>query len=136
MVRPEKVDATKVDILVPCALGNVVTTANLDHLQCKVIAGGASNILPDIEMGSRLHERGIVYVPHIVIDSGELMQADFERLGRSKALLGAAIGEIYHRTLNLLETAREAKEAPVQTVLRLAQNRMERVSSIGRRRSI
>ncbi|MFH0902500.1 MAG: Glu/Leu/Phe/Val dehydrogenase dimerization domain-containing protein [Pseudomonadota bacterium] len=132
MVRPEEVVATKCDILVPCALGNVVTVETAARLRCRAVAGGASNIIPDIETADALHQAGVVYTPHYIIDSGELLQADAELTGRSLELVERTVAEIYPRTLAVLETARDAKESPVRTTIRMANNRISAINSIGR----
>ncbi|MBF0501186.1 MAG: Glu/Leu/Phe/Val dehydrogenase [Candidatus Riflebacteria bacterium] len=136
MVRPEEVVDTKCDLIVPCALGNLVNSQTVERLKCRAIAGGASNIIPDMETGELLHKHNILYTPHFLIDSGEVIQADYELKKRSRTLLQSAIGEIYGRTLELLESARENREPPVKTALRLATERFANIGSIGRRISI
>ncbi|NLI78385.1 MAG: Glu/Leu/Phe/Val dehydrogenase [Candidatus Riflebacteria bacterium] len=136
MVRPEEVKTTRCDILVPCALGNLVDRNGVERLRCKVIAGGASNIFPDVETGDLVHKAGIIYTPHVVIDAGELIQADHELKNLSKTLLERAVAEIYARTVTLLETAREAKEAPLRTAMRLAWDRLTAIGRIGQRHSL
>ncbi|HNV70230.1 MAG TPA: Glu/Leu/Phe/Val dehydrogenase dimerization domain-containing protein [Candidatus Ozemobacteraceae bacterium] len=134
MIRPEEVLGTKCDMLVPCALGNLIDAGSIDRLRCKAVAGGASNIIPDLATGDELHKRGITYVPHFVMDAGKLIQADHELKKLSKPLLDSAVGEIYTRTVHLLETAREAKEAPVRTAVKLAWNRLSAIGQIGQRK--
>lgn len=133
MIRPEEVVDTKCDILIPCALGYLVTQKNADRVRAKIIAGGASNILPDVETADLLHKKGVLYVPHMLIDAGELMQADYELMGRSLSLLKTAIGEIYRRTLSLLEEARDRKEPPLRLALKAASDRLTTIGNIGRR---
>lgn len=136
MIRPDEVANTKADILVPCSLGRLVDSKNVGRFRVKGIAGGGSNVIPDLETGDQLAKRGILYVPHFVINSGELIQADYELKGLSAELLQKAIQEIYPRTLNLLERAKEDKEAPVRTALKVACDRMEKITNIGRRRKL
>ncbi|NLI78389.1 MAG: Glu/Leu/Phe/Val dehydrogenase [Candidatus Riflebacteria bacterium] len=136
MLRPDEVRGAKCDIIVPCALGNLVDHRTIDQLRCKVIAGGASNILPDVEAGDLLLKRGIVYTPHFLIDAGELIQADHELKKLSTALLQSAVGEIYHRTVALLEAAREAKEAPLRAAMRMAWDRLTAMGRIGHRETL
>ncbi|MBF0406607.1 MAG: Glu/Leu/Phe/Val dehydrogenase [Candidatus Riflebacteria bacterium] len=132
MIQPGEIIDKKCDLIIPCALGNLITESNIERLKCKIIAGGASNILPDANVGDMLFKKGIVYTPHFIIDSGELIQADYEIKKRPKSLLGGAIQEIYGRTINLLEMASDKKEAPIRTALRFAGQRLTKVAGIGK----
>ena len=133
MVQPGDVLSTKCDILVPCALGNIVTGSNVSTARCRAIAGGASNVIPDVETADLLHKVGVLYVPHFVIDAGELIQADAERNGWSLELMRAQVDEIYGRTLDVLEASRDAKEAPTRTAVALAEQRISTMSRLGYR---
>ncbi|MBF0547952.1 MAG: hypothetical protein HQM08_26180 [Candidatus Riflebacteria bacterium] len=133
MAQPNEAIYQKCDIAIPCAFGNFVTQNTVENIKCRIIAGGASNIIPDVETGDLLHKKGIIYTPHFVIDSGELIQADYELKKRSVELLKAAVAEIYGRTLAILETAKEQKEAPIRTALRMGSERLTNIGNIGRR---
>ena len=135
MVHPREVLGAKCDVLIPCAVGNIITRDTVEGVRAKIIAGGASNILPDFETADVLHQRGVLYAPHFVIDAGELMQADCERRRWSFELLQAKLGEIYGRTLELLEAAREAKKPPVRLSVERAEQRIAMMCKLRRPRS-
>ena len=101
--------------------------------RCRAIAGGASNVIPDVETADLLHKVGVLYVPHFVIDAGELIQADAERNGWSLELTRAQVDEIHGRTLDVLEASRDAKEAPTRTAVALAEQRISTMSRLGYR---
>ncbi|MBF0409898.1 MAG: Glu/Leu/Phe/Val dehydrogenase [Candidatus Riflebacteria bacterium] len=132
MIQPGEIIDKKCDLIIPCAMGNLVTESNVDRLKCRIIAGGASNILPNADVADMLHKKGVIYTPHFIIDSGELIQADYEIKKRPKSLLGGAIQEIYSRTISLLEMSVERKEAPTRTALRLAGERLTKIAGIGK----
>jgi glutamate dehydrogenase (NAD(P)+) len=66
-----------VDILIPAALENQITTANAPKIRAKIIVEGANGpTTPDAN--NLLHERGIFVVPDILANSGGVTASYFE----------------------------------------------------------
>jgi leucine dehydrogenase len=105
------------DVFAPCALGGILHDLTLGRLRCRVVAGGANNVLVRSLHGERLHERGVLYAPDFAINSGALIRgALFHLEGRRESVedIGARIGE----TLGgILARARERQLAPVRVAL-------------------
>ncbi|PIZ51088.1 hypothetical protein COY27_04810 [Candidatus Woesearchaeota archaeon CG_4_10_14_0_2_um_filter_33_13] len=78
-ILPQKILSEEVDILSPCAFGSVITFNNIKELKCKVIAGGANNILEDESLDKELNNLGITFVPDFVINCAGFLQALIER---------------------------------------------------------
>ncbi|MDA2919261.1 hypothetical protein MYX76_07205 [Desulfobacterota bacterium AH_259_B03_O07] len=72
LVSPNDIDM-KVDYLVPCTAGTLVTRDNFSDLKASVICGAANNQLEEDNLADRLHERGILYVPDFIANSGGLL---------------------------------------------------------------
>jgi leucine dehydrogenase len=70
IVPPAELLALACDVLAPCALGNVVSDETLPSLRCRVIAGGANNVLSKPEHAQTLAERGILYAPDYCVNAG------------------------------------------------------------------
>ena len=83
VVSPRDIVFTDVDVLAPCALGNVLTSATIPKLKAKVIGGAANNQLATEDDGERLRERGILYAPDYVINAGGIISVAHEYLGDS-----------------------------------------------------
>ena len=66
--------AADVDVLAPCALGGAITDDNVDTIRATVICGAANNQLEHDGLDARLLERGIVYCPDFVVNSGGVIQ--------------------------------------------------------------
>lgn len=81
-VDPEAVIDTPADIYAPCALGGVINDRAIEHLQAKIVAGGANNQLESPHHGDALRARGILYAPDYVINGGGMIQLAMERLHR------------------------------------------------------
>ena len=73
IVPPEAIIAQDVDVFCPCALGGTISNQALEHLQARIVAGGANNQLATPELGKRLFERGILYAPDYVANAGGIV---------------------------------------------------------------
>ena len=90
-----------VDIFAPCAGGEVVTTANLDQLQFKVICGAANNQLQREELGAALQSKGIVYCPDYIANMGGVCAIQFLEIEKmSDEAAKTRIGETVRRRLD------------------------------------
>src|SRR5690625_4967566 len=69
-VAPDEIYSVQCDIYSPCALGGTINDDTLQVLKAKVIAGSANNQLLEDRHGDILHEKGIIYAPDYVINSG------------------------------------------------------------------
>ena len=102
-VAPEDVIGTECDVYAPCAVGGTITAETVEQLRCSVVAGAANNQLAAPELADRLHERGILYAPDYVINSGgvlhgtglELLGWDQARLDEALRGLGDTLHELY-----------------------------------------
>ncbi len=82
-VSPRDILFHDVDILAPCALGNVLNSETIPRIRAKVIAGAANNQLATELDGQRLAERGILFAPDYVINAGGVISVAREYLGHS-----------------------------------------------------
>ena len=71
------------DILAPCALGNVLTSATIPKIKAQVIAGAANNQLSTQDDGARLSKRNILFAPDYVINAGGIINVSHEYHGNS-----------------------------------------------------
>jgi leucine dehydrogenase len=82
-VAPTQLLFADVDVLAPCALGNVLTSVTIPKLKAKIVAGAANNQLANPGDGARLTARGILYAPDYVINAGGIISVAREYLGVS-----------------------------------------------------
>lgn len=69
-VSPDKILEVECDVLAPCALGGVINQNMIPKLKCRAIAGAANNQLLKPTDADHLLERGILYAPDFVVNSG------------------------------------------------------------------
>jgi leucine dehydrogenase len=83
VVPPLDILFTDVDVLAPCALGNVLDAQTIPRIKASLVAGAANNQLSTPEDGQRLADRGILYAPDYVINAGGVISVAHEYLGES-----------------------------------------------------
>ncbi|MFJ8963578.1 Glu/Leu/Phe/Val dehydrogenase dimerization domain-containing protein [Lentzea sp. NPDC102401] len=69
-VHPDEAYEVKADVLIPAAVGGVLSPETVRHLDVKLIVGPANNQLTDDDVTDLLDERGIVWVPDHVASAG------------------------------------------------------------------
>ncbi|GAA0443769.1 branched-chain amino acid dehydrogenase [Lentibacillus halophilus] len=77
-VAPNDIYSVDCDIYAPCALGAVINDETIPQLTAKAIAGSANNQLKSDEHGEMIHEKGIVFAPDYVINSGGVINVSDE----------------------------------------------------------
>ena len=60
----------EVDVFAPCAVGAVLNSDTIPLLNCRAVAGAANNQLLEPADADRLNERGILFAPDYVVNSG------------------------------------------------------------------
>jgi valine dehydrogenase (NAD+) len=125
--------ASATDIFSPCALGGAISDHTLALLTARIICGGANNQLAHPGIEKLLADRGIVYAPDYVVNSGGVIQVADELAGFSFERAQARAGQIFDTTKKILAIADEEGVPPVVAADRLAERRM---SEVGRLRGI
>ena len=130
--EPDAIYGQEVDVYAPCALGATVNDRTLPQFKCKVIAGGANNILQEPRHGRELLERGIAYAPDYVINSGGVINVSFELLpgGYDEKKSTLKVEGIYDTLKRILSIAREKEITTAEAADHLA----EEILDEGRRR--
>jgi leucine dehydrogenase len=87
VVAADELLSLEADVLSPCALGAIFTEQSIATLRVPIVAGGANNQLATPEDGRRLHQRGILYAPDYVTNSGGIINVCTEYLADGDASL-------------------------------------------------
>ena len=108
VVPPSEVLFADVDVLAPCALGNILTSSTIPNIKAKVIAGAANNQLSTPADGLRLAQRDVLYAPDYVINAGGIISVAHEYYGdASEDDVRADVGRIKDRLADLFRQAAE-----------------------------
>lgn len=130
ILDPKEILKTPCDVLAPCALGAIINNETLPYLQCKIIAGAANNQLESFKHGVQLHDRGILYAPDYVINSGGLINVFVELEGYSYERASEKTAQVYNNTKSIFALAKEKSIPSHQAALEFAENRIKLVSEI------
>ena len=122
-----------IDVYAPCALGGALDDDTVPKLRASVVVGAANNQLAHPGIEKLLADRGILYAPDYLVNSGGVIQVadeihgfDFERAKRRAT-------RIFDITKDILRTADTEAVSPAVAADRLAERRM---AECGRLRSI
>ncbi len=106
-----------VDVLVPAALGGLLTAATVPGLRCAAIAGPANNQLDEPATARLLHERGILWAPDVVVSAGGLIHATaVELLHETPEQVTARLHDIGTTLTRILQRAAAAATTPATVV--------------------
>lgn len=124
-VDPDDIYSVDCDIYAPCALGATINDDTLKVLKAKVIAGSANNQLKTPKHGEILHERGIVYAPDYVINSGGVINVSDELIGYNESRALKKVEGIYDILLNVFDISKKENISTAVAADRMAENRMQ-----------
>ena len=121
------------DILSPCAIGGILNKDTIPRLHCTAVAGAANNQLLTQQDGAELMQRGILYAPDFVINSGGIINVacELEPEGYDPCLAREKVATIYDTLLNVFEVS-ERRNIPTSVASdELAKHKLQ--YGIGRR---
>jgi glutamate dehydrogenase/leucine dehydrogenase len=73
VAAPGQLLNSEADILVPAAMGGILTPQTVPALRCRAIVGPANNQLADDTVGDELHAHGITWAPDPVVSAGGIV---------------------------------------------------------------
>src|SRR5436190_17505387 len=118
------------DVYAPCALGGALSDEVVAILVAQIVCGAANNQLAHPGIEKQLEERGVVYAPDYVVNSGGLIQVADEIEGYSEPRARAKATTIFDTTLQIFELAAEEGVPPVVAADRLAERRMTEIGRL------
>lgn len=114
---------TQCDILSPCAVGNVINQYNVSKLRCKVVCGGANNMVNGYKAINYMHKKGIIYIPDYVSNAGGTISTMLTLMNKQDDIEDA-VYSIYENTKNILENSRKENKPPLVIANKIAEERM------------
>jgi glutamate dehydrogenase/leucine dehydrogenase len=125
---PEQCLTADVDVLVPAALGGLLTPATVPALRCAAIAGPANNQLDAPATATLLHERGILWAPDYVVGAGGVIHAIAVELhGETSDAAARRVERIGDTLAGILARAAETGRSPAD----VARDRAAQVRAAG-----
>jgi glutamate dehydrogenase/leucine dehydrogenase len=122
---PGDVLTADADVLIPAALGGVLTSDIVPHLRCSAIVGPANNQLAEPDVADLLHKRGIIWVPDYVASAGGVIYAlSVELQHQTHASALARIQAIEETVTQILDVTQQTGQAPAYAAQELVRRRL------------
>ncbi|MFT4736229.1 MAG: leucine dehydrogenase [Cyclobacteriaceae bacterium] len=132
VVEANDVYTSDMDIYAPCALGATLNDQTIPLLNCAIVAGGANNQLEEeTRHGNQLKDRGILYAPDFLINSGGITNVYYEQQGNyNREKVMAQTETIYEVLTQVINHAAHEGITTHQSALALALKRIEAIGKI------
>ncbi|WP_172369481.1 amino acid dehydrogenase [Sporosarcina jiandibaonis] len=124
IVASEDIYSQEADVFVPCAFGGVINDNTINQFKVKAIAGSANNQLLHESHGKKLQEKGILYAPDYIINSGGLIQVADELYGVNHERVLAKTKHIYDAILEVYKLAEADGVCTMESANRMCEKRM------------
>lgn len=124
-VDPAEALFTDADVLVPAALGAILTSESVPRLRCSAIVGPANNQLSHDGVAGLLAERGIVWAPDFIVNAGGVVFGVEVGLdGKSPEQAMNDVRGIGDRLSSVFARARQTSTTPLNVALEDARSRI------------
>ncbi|MFJ9777448.1 Glu/Leu/Phe/Val dehydrogenase dimerization domain-containing protein [Kitasatospora sp. NPDC101157] len=123
----------KLDVYAPCALGGALTdpvVAALGEFGTSIVCGAANNQLAHPGVEKDLADRGILYAPDYLVNSGGVIQVADEIDGFNFERAKNKATKIFDTTLEIFTRAAADGIPPAVAADRLAEKRMREISAL------
>ena len=126
VVSIDEIYDVECDVYAPCAIGQTVNPKTLPRLKCDIIAGAANNVLSDPSVYTSIEEKGILYCPDFVINSGGVISVGAEYIegGWNEEWVTEKVKAIYHTCHRVLDESEKRKKFPETVSIELARERI------------
>jgi leucine dehydrogenase len=122
---PDSALTADVDVLVPAALGGLLTPQSVANLRCGAIVGPANNQLSDDGVADILAERGILWAPDFVVNAGGVIYGsaiEFDGCQKDEAV--ARVKAVGTTLEAIFEAAQDGSITPLAAARNVAHERL------------
>ncbi|MDT0270081.1 Glu/Leu/Phe/Val dehydrogenase dimerization domain-containing protein [Streptomyces sp. DSM 44915] len=120
------------DIYAPCALGGVLNDRTVPLLRAAIVCGAANNQLDHPGVEKDLADRGVLYAPDYVVNSGGVIQVADELSGFNFARAKEKAAEIRLTTREIFQRADADGVPPAVAADRIAEQRIAQARGVDR----
>lgn len=107
-VGVEEIYSVQCDVFSPNAVGGILNDDTIPQLYCKIVAGGANNVLlNEKEHDIKLYKRNILYAPDYVINAGGVIAAAQTFTGYDYEKARKKVDNIYNTLLKIFNISKD-----------------------------
>lgn len=129
-VGPDEIYSVDCDIFAPCAMGAIINDDTIHQLKCAIVAGSANNQLAETKHGDILQEKGILYIPDYVINSGGVINVYEELQGYDRDRAMGKASAIYDSVTRIIQIAKEENIPTYKAADKMAEERIAKMAKI------
>jgi leucine dehydrogenase len=130
VLDPRAALTMRCDVFAPCATAKVIDRSNVGSLQCRIVAGGANDVLATHDVAAMLDQRGVIYVPDFVINAGGVIQIHALRSDWGPDKLEGSLFAIGDRVTSIVNEAGRSRRTPLAVAEEMASLRLGRPISL------
>lgn len=131
-LKRDDVFSLPVEILIPAALGNVITEKNVKDVKAKVLVE-AANLAVRADAEISLFKKGVLVVPDIIANAGGVISSYAEYRGYNpKQMFKLVERKIKKNTVEIIKKAKKDKSTPRKAALEIAMERLNKVKPVAR----
>jgi leucine dehydrogenase len=124
-VDPDAAFAVDTDVLIPAALGGLLSARSIPRLSCAAVVGPANNQLEDTDAAKLLDDRGILWAPDFVVNAGGVIYGCLVDIcGGAPEDAMREVERVGDRLEQIFADADTAGVTPHEAALRLARQRV------------
>lgn len=121
----EEIYQATANIFIPCAMGGIINDKTIEQLNVQAIVGSANNQLLELRHGRLLQEKGILFAPDYIVNSGGLIQVADELYTPNKDRVLQKTKAIYNSLLNIYEFSRMEGITTIEAANQFCEKRIE-----------
>lgn len=130
-VGVDEIYDVEADIYSPCALGATLNDNTIPRLKVKAVCGAANNQLASTQKHSEmLEERGILYAPDFVVNSGGVINVSDELEGYDEERAVHKVKGIYKQMGKIFDIAKRDNISTAFAANKLAEERLEAMKNV------
>ncbi len=124
VVSGSEIYQTDADVFIPCAIGGIINDDTIPLLGVKAVVGSANNQLLELRHGEMLGQKGILYAPDYIVNSGGLIQVADELYEPNKERVLRKTKAIYSSLLDVYKQAQFDGITTVEAANRFCEDRL------------
>ncbi|MFH1502149.1 MAG: Glu/Leu/Phe/Val dehydrogenase dimerization domain-containing protein [Candidatus Eisenbacteria bacterium] len=130
IVEPDAIYDAECDVWSPSAVGEILNDDTIPRLRCRIVAGPANSQLKEPGHAAMLAERGILYAPDFVFNSGALIAVTEEIAGYSFDRAMRRAEDIYTALKKVFALARERGMNTAEAANAFAEARIRQLGAL------
>lgn len=130
IARPHEIYDVKSDIFCSCAAEKLISSDDVEKMNCKILSGGTNEILSHKKAVETFKKKGMMYIPGYIINGGDIIQLSNEMQGYGKDKMEKELKDIYYNTMDIISESDSTGVPPCDVATKKAEKYVKDISAI------